>query len=229
VQGAEIPDGQAVNTDADRLACAVDVTHTLELDGLRQAYARIAPAKTLKKSPAARDMTHTTITLGVIFAVAAAVPLEHLADELDRLNRQTPSEHWRDMVGVAAHGLIRYGVQFPGEAAVSGQWLPPADRALANYVPATYIVIIIKPSGGYTFNQMMHTVLAHLWIFSPGAAPPDREAMVKGVRNIISRKPAINTISPASCGRCRPTRFKAGCCRCGLSFYRTGRLKRWPR
>ena len=75
-------------------------------------------------------------------------------------------------------------MQFPGEAAVSGQWLPPAEGALANYVPATYIVMIIKPSGGYTFNQMMHTVLAHLWIFSPGADLPDREAIIKGVRNI---------------------------------------------
>ena len=184
VYSAGIPDGHAVNIDADRLACAIDVTHTLDLDGLRQAYARIAQARTLKKSPAARDVTHTTITFGVIFAVAAAVPLEHLADELDRLNQQTPSEHWPDMVVVASHGLISYGVQFPGAASVSGQWLPPADGALANYVPATYIVMIIKPSGSYTFNQMMHTLLAHLWIFSPGAALPDREAMVKGVRNI---------------------------------------------
>ena len=184
VQGSEIPDGQTVNIDADRLACAIDVTHMLDLDGLRQAYTRIAQAKTLKNSPAARDVTHTTIAFGVIFAVAAAVPLERLADELDRLNRQTPSAHWPDMAVVASHGLISYGVQFPGDAAVSGQWLPPADGALAKYVPATYIVMIIKPSGSYTFNQMMHTVLAHLWIFSPGAALPDREEIVRGVRNI---------------------------------------------
>lgn len=184
VQGAAVPDGQAGNIDADRLACAIDVTQTLDLDGLRQAYARIVQAKTLKKWPAARDVTHTTITFGVIFAVAATVPLERLADELDRLNRQTPDAHWPDMVVVASHGLISYAVQFPGEAAVSGQWLPPADGALANYVPATYIVMIIKPSGGYTFNQMMHTLLAHLWIFSPGADLPDREEIVKGVQNI---------------------------------------------
>jgi hypothetical protein len=185
VQGTEIADGHAVNIDVDRLACAIDVTHTLDLDGLRQAYAGIAQAKTLKKSPAARDVMHTTITFGVIFAVAAAMPLEQLADELDRLNRQTPNTHWPDMVVVASHGLISYAVQFPGEATVSGQWLPPADGAVASYVPATYIVMIIKPSGGYTFNQMMHTVLAHLWIFSPGATLPDREEFVKGVRNTV--------------------------------------------
>ena len=37
VQGEENPDGQAVNIDADRLACVIDVTQTLDLDGLRQA------------------------------------------------------------------------------------------------------------------------------------------------------------------------------------------------
>lgn len=84
VQGTEMPEGQPVSVPADTLACAIDVTHTLDLEGLRQAYARIAQAKTLKKSPAARNATHTTITFGVIFAVEATVPLEHLADELDR-------------------------------------------------------------------------------------------------------------------------------------------------
>jgi len=183
VQGAENPDDRTVNIDADRLACAIDVTHTLDLNGLRQAYARIAHAKALKKSPAARDILHTTVTFGVIFAVAAAVPLEQLADELDRLNRQTPTAYWPDMVVIALNGLISYGVQFPGEAKVSGQWLPPAEGATAAYVPATYIVMIVKPSRGYTFNQMMCIVLAHLSIFSPGANLPDREGIVKGVPN----------------------------------------------
>ena len=184
VQGAEKLDEQPINIDADRLACAIDVTHTLDLNGLRQAYARIAHAKTLKKSPSAtaRGVPHTTITFGVIFAVAATVPLEQLAEELDRLNRQTPSAHWPDMVVIASSGLISYAVQFPGEA-LSGQWLPPAEGAIANYVPATYIVMIIKPSLGHTFNHMMHVVLAHLFIFSPGAVLPDREEIVKGVQN----------------------------------------------
>ena len=43
--------------------------------------------------------------------------------------------------------------------------------------------MIIKPSRGYTFNHMMHIVLAHLSIFSPGADLPDREEIVKGVPN----------------------------------------------
>jgi hypothetical protein len=49
VQGTEMPEGQPVNVAADTLACAIDVTRILDLEGLRQAYAPIAQAKTLKK------------------------------------------------------------------------------------------------------------------------------------------------------------------------------------
>jgi hypothetical protein len=183
--GAEVVDDeQPANIAADTLACVVDATHTLDLEGLRQAYARIAQAKALQKSPAVGSVTHTTITFGVVFAVAASIPLEQLADELDRLNRQMPSSQWPDMVVVASYGLISYAVQFPGEP-LSGQWMPPATGALANYVPAIYVVMIIKPSGGYTLNQMIHTVLTHLWLFSPGADLPDRDEIIKGVQNPV--------------------------------------------
>ena len=184
VQGTEIAEGQPVNITADTLASVIDVSHTLDLDELRRAYERVSHAKTLRKSPAAQDLVHTTITFGVIFAAESAVPLEHLADELDRLNQRTPTAHWPDMVVVASHGVISYAVQFPGEPTISGGYLPPADGALTNYIPAIYVVMIVKPGGRYTFNQMMHIVLAHLAIFSPGASLPDREAMVQGVQNI---------------------------------------------
>jgi hypothetical protein len=180
----ENPQYGPVNIVADRVACVLDVSHTLDLEGLRSAYRRVALAKKLKKSPAAKGILHTTITFGVIFAVTAALPLERLADELDRLNQQTPNAHWPDMVVVASLGLISYAVQFPGEPAISGEFLPPAEGALANYIPAIYVVMIIKPAGGYTFNQMMHILLAHLALFSPGANLPDREAITKGVQNL---------------------------------------------
>lgn len=181
-EGKETPDA-SVSVAADTLACVVEVTHTLDLMGLREAYARVVHAKALKKTPVAVGVPRTTITFGVIFAVVADAPLEQFADELDRLNRQTPSTHWPDMVVVASHGLITYAVQFPGELSISAQWMPPAEGALVNYIPAVYVVMVIKPSGSYTFNQMMHTILAHLFIFSPGATLPNRDDIVMGVQS----------------------------------------------
>lgn len=189
VQGADVADGQPASVAADTLACAFDVTHRLDLEGLRRAYERVVHVKTLKKSPAAQDVVHTTITFGVIFAVESAVPLEHLANELHQLNQQTPSAHWPDMVVVASHGIINYAVQFPGEPTISGEFLPPAEGALANYIPALYVVMIVKPGDRHTFNQMLHIVLAHLAIFSPGARLPDREAIAQGVPNLALVQP----------------------------------------
>jgi hypothetical protein len=180
----EKPQDGPVNVAADRLACVIDVSYTLDLERLRGAYQRVSLAKKLKKSPAAKDIVHTTITFGIIFAVKAAVPLERLADELDQLNQQTPHAYWPDMVVSASHGLISYAVQFPGEPTISGEFLPPAEGALANYIPAIDVVMIIKPAGGYTFNQMMNVLFAHLAIFSPGVKLPDREAITKGVQNL---------------------------------------------
>jgi hypothetical protein len=185
VQGAEAPDGAPVSVPADTLACVIDVTHTLDLRGLREAYTRVAQGKTLKKSPAASGVTHTTITFGVIFAVMADTPLEQFAEELDKLNQQTSSAHWPDMMVVVSHGLISYAVQFAGEPTISGQWMPPAEGALANYIPATYVVMVINPSGGHTFNHMMHTVLAHLGIFSPGASLPNRDEIISDVQSHV--------------------------------------------
>jgi hypothetical protein len=164
---------EPVEITADTLACVVDISETLDMASFRAAYERIAQVKRLKKAsaPETKGVPHTTITMGIIFAAQAAVPVETLAEELDRLNRQTPSTQWPDMVVVQSKGTINYGVQFPGEK-VLGDFLPPGEGALTSGVPAMYIIIVMKPTGEHTFNGMCAFIIAHLAIFSPGAALP---------------------------------------------------------
>lgn len=171
------PGGSAATVGAipaDTAAAVIDASESMDLDSFRAAYARIAFAKRLKKSPAPRleDTPSTTVTLGVIFAQRSGVPLERFAAELERLNAQTPSREWPDMVVVASIGSINYAVQFPGES-VSSDFLPPAEGALANYTPAMYVVMVMRPAGTHTFNKMMSFLVAHLAIFSPGAKLPN--------------------------------------------------------
>ena len=111
---------------ADRLACVIDVSENIDLEQFRNAYGKIAQAKGLKKNRAAQlgDVPHTTVTLGIVFALDSVLPLEKLAEELDRLNRRTPSAQWPDMVVVLSKGVINYTVQFPGEGP-AGDYLPP--------------------------------------------------------------------------------------------------------
>lgn len=169
------------NLDADNVACVIDVDECLDVEKLRAAYERIACAKRLKKtlSPNVPGVHLTTITLGVIFARDTAVPIESLAEELDRLNRQHPDREWIDMVVVLSKGIINYAVQFPGEN-VMGDFLPPAEGASARYSPPIYVVIVVRPTGRFTFNKMCSFLMVHLMIFSPGANLPNWDRILEG-------------------------------------------------
>jgi hypothetical protein len=164
---------------ADATAAVIDVCGELDLESFRAAYQRIAEAKTLKKA-VPKDATKTNITLGILLAARSAVPLETVAEELDRLNSKTPGSQWPDLIAVASTGVINYGVQFPGES-ISGDFLPPAEGALTNYVPSIYVVIIMRPTGTYAFNKMLAFLVAHLGIFSPAAELPPWEQILEGV------------------------------------------------
>ncbi len=171
---------------ADTVGAVIDARYGIDdLDEFRSSYRRVAEAKSLRKSPAPRldAMPNSTITLGLIFALRSALPLEHIAEELDRLNRQTPSRLWPDMVVIASTGVINYVVQFPGEP-ISGDFLPPAEGAVTNATPPMYVVIVMRPTGAYTFNKMMSFLIAHLSIFSPGAGLPGWTQILEGVSKL---------------------------------------------
>jgi hypothetical protein len=166
---------EPVEVPADSLACVIDVTEEIDLEGLGRAYSKIAQAKSLKKSPVPNvgGVPQTTVTLGIIFAIKTRLPIERLAEELDRLNQQTPSAQWPDMMVVLGTGTtVNYAVQFPGESAL-GDYLPPAEGALLRFTPPFYVVPVVRPAGEYTFNKMVAFLLAHLTIFSPGAKLPN--------------------------------------------------------
>lgn len=159
---------------ADNTACVIDINESLDLENLHPSYERIACAKRLKKTPVPKEsrVPHTNITLGIIFARDATIPIEVLAKELDSLNRRSPDREWTDMVVVLSQGIINYTVQFPGEN-ISGDFLPPAEGATDLYSPSMYVIVLIRPTERFTFNKMCSFLIAHLMIFSPGASLPN--------------------------------------------------------
>lgn len=175
------PTPEPSNFDADNVACVIDIDESLDVEKLRAAYERIARAKRLRKtlSPNVPGVPLTTVTLGIIFAREAAVPIESLAEELGHLNRQHPDREWTDMVVVLSKGIINYAVQFPGES-VNGDFLPPAEGASALYSPPIYVIIVVRPTGQFTFNKMCSFLMAHLKIFSPGANLPNWDRILEG-------------------------------------------------
>lgn len=170
-----------IEVSADALGCVIDVFQDMDLEQFHAAYERIACAKRLHKTPAPRvsGVPHTTVTLGVICANQTVVPLETLAEELDKLNGNTPSVQWPDMVVVLSQGIINYAVQFPGEN-ISGDFLPPAEGATEAFTPPMYIITVMRPTGTYTFNKMCAFIIGHLAIFSPGAKLPNWAEILEG-------------------------------------------------
>jgi hypothetical protein len=167
---------------ADDAAVAICAVERLYVENLRAAYAQLTQAKRLRKQPVPQvpGTAHTNRTLTIMLALRSALPMETVALELERLNAETPDMQWPDMVAVASTGTVQYAVQWPGEG-LSGDFLPPAEGALQNFVPPMYVVLVLRPSGERTLNRMLAFLIAHLWIFTPGAPLPRWDGMLEGV------------------------------------------------
>lgn len=189
VHRASSGEGLPIDGDyrAENVAVVVESVPALDLSVLQNAYAKIASAKAVVKVPRPKDGTVSSDrTLGIIVARSSSVALDDLAEELDRLNQQTPSADWPDMVAVLDSGTINYGVQFPG-GGILGDHMPPAADIKATHRPPMYIVMALKPAVDFTFNKFASFLLAQLSIFSPGAPLTSWKDVLEGVtdRSII--------------------------------------------
>ena len=167
-------DGPAI-VPTESVAAAFDVTHTLDLNGLAAAYSRVAAAKALKKTAPAPGNQMIEPTLGLVFAVDAAVSLEDLAAELERLNARTTSDHWPDAVVIVTKGQIAYMTRFVGDGSELSLLLPRSPGAL---VLPIYVVMMISASGAGTFNLAMHMLLGQLTRWAPGHVLPGSQSVL---------------------------------------------------
>lgn len=169
----------AGNFPADKVAAVIDTCEELTIESLRAAYARIAHAKTLKKAAPAYDSQRRS-TLGILLAIRSALPLEAIAEELDRLNATVPEHRWLDMVAVAATGTISYAVQFPGQSELNDFMLPD-EHAKSELSPPIYVVSVMRPTGAHTFNKMLAYLAGHLITSAPDVRPPLPNTIMEGV------------------------------------------------
>ena len=88
----EVPP-EPVSVSAESLAAVVEVIPSLDSAALTAAYAKIAIAKSLRKTTAPPS-PYLNTTLGIVFALDSPLPLEELGRCLDELNRVHPSHLW---------------------------------------------------------------------------------------------------------------------------------------
>jgi hypothetical protein len=170
---------------SDNAAAVIETVETLDVDTFETAYRRIACAKALAKSPAL-EVNGTPVsntTLGGIVAQHATVPLDTIADALERLNTETHHDQWTDIVAVLGVGVINLGLQFPGEG-VSGDFLPPGRAVRKANLPPCYVIITIRPVAEFAFNKFASFLTGQLGFFSPGAKLPNFNALVQGMSNM---------------------------------------------
>jgi hypothetical protein len=197
VSRAAIEDGEGVRTTefsavvhtghardgvvcADDAAGAVYAVETLGISSLRDGYAALVRAKQLRKRPVPSGERRTNRTLTILLAQRTDLPMETLAEEVQRLNLATPDSAWPDVVALANTGTIQYAIQFPGEG-LGGDFLPPAEGALNNLVPPMYVVLVLGPSGDRTLNRVLAFLIAHLWIFAPDAELLRWDGILEGI------------------------------------------------
>jgi hypothetical protein len=171
---------------ADNVACVINVDDTLDAEKLGIAYERIASAKRLKRTPlpSGPGVPATRATLGIVLARDTAVPVESLAENLDRLNRQHPDYEWTDAVVVLRKGVINYLVQFPGESP-SGDFVLPSQGLTVSKCPPIYVIMGLRPTSEFSFNKMCSLIMAHLNLFCPGVELPDWGRMLDGTAKVV--------------------------------------------
>jgi hypothetical protein len=184
--------GAAVRNDgafhSDFVAAAIVVIADLTLDTLRDAYRRVASAKSLEKTATAGvHPAGNNSTIGAIIAKSASISLDAIADALEAMHRQTPHDHWVDLVTIVGVGTINHAVQFPGEG-VAGDHLPPSRGLGQNRSPPWYVIVVINPDPTNALNKALSILMAHLSVFKADAGLPNFLELVEGMfRTVITR------------------------------------------
>ena len=164
--------------EADAVAIAACVYHTLDETRLREAYKRIAAVKSLKKAPA-RQTPQSTVALGVVIAAQGVLSLSKLADCAKELTLMYPHNRHVDMVSVLLRGVISYGIRLSGDSGLM-QYLP-SQHDERTWAAPTLLHLTTTATTTFAFNKLVAYAAGQLAFFAPGATIPNMDAISEGV------------------------------------------------
>lgn len=177
VAGNDIP--------ADNAMAVIDVVEELDINELRAAHARLIVVKRLAKSrPPQAGAPVATVTMTIIFARKASLPVETITDELCRLNEGLPHAEWIDMAAVSDTAVIAYGCQLAGQPILGGI-LPPARDAKDSFSPAWYVIPTMLASKDGTFNKVLAFIVSYVVFFSPGTSVLNFNDLLVGTNKTV--------------------------------------------
>lgn len=177
---------EAEVANADGVACVAYVCQSVDETKLREAYDRIAQAKSLKKAPPKKP-EQSTVTVGLVIAAQSAVSLSRLAEQIKDVTVQFPHNRHADMIAVLSRGVIGYCVRFPGDRGLMER-LPSPDE-VRPWAASTLTHLVSTATMTYALNQVVGYMTGQLAFFAPGKTIPDMKAILEGVpetRNILA-------------------------------------------
>jgi hypothetical protein len=172
--------------DADSVACAACVCHTLDEETLREASDRIAQAKSLLKAPPRKE-GQSNVTLGLIIAARSTMTLQQLANQVKTLNSSVHGEPRADMVTILTRGVVSYAVRLSGDSSIM-DWLPPQPGP-RSFVPPILLHIITTATTAHALNRTLGYLIGQIAFFAPDLPRPDMNAIIEGVpavRNVVA-------------------------------------------
>jgi hypothetical protein len=166
----------------DTVVAVIDAYERLTVESLEQAYQRTAQLKAFVKTDldTSGDATARVMTAFIVLARESDLALDHISDEMARLNKATSCYRWPDMVAVAAKGFVNYTTRIPGDNQ-SGDFFLPTKGYTASSSPPLYITRAIRAAGDRTFNKVLSFICARLGIYQPGIAIERHETWLNGL------------------------------------------------
>ena len=120
--------------------------------------------------------------LGIVFAKFSDASLTDISQAVAILNEITETNGWPDLIVVSSAGTINYRAQFPSSSR-SGDYFPPYEGTLNNYVPPIFVTMAIRSLGQASFNKMTSMIMSYLALISNESVPPDYSKIMKGIDN----------------------------------------------
>lgn len=156
------------------VASVIEVKSKLNKEELRDAALKLAEIKAMKVSPISNlDQKHEhgiilDRPMTCVFAFDSYTSLDALAENLEELNRELPSELWVDMVVVLNKGVLSYAGQLPHASQLLGNWGgPTADM---KSVAPVFVHLIRRDDSEFALNHFFSHLISHLAFFRQRAA-----------------------------------------------------------
>ena len=169
----------------DSVASVVEVKSRLNKNEIKDSFEKIVSCKELKKRQFSRmdqkptgSSAVTIGTYGIIFGFDSDTSLETLADNLIELNKEYESKLWSDMIVVLDKGVINYGISYPGENYVAGDFALPAGENFP--APPIYVQLIIHKDDEFSLNRFFCNLLSHLTFYPRRPTTPPFKVILEG-------------------------------------------------